>query len=165
MKKQINMKVILLVQVLFLGIGFIWTNMVNGGMSGKLYTLYLDLPYALCMLCFIIPGIYVMGIGKDLRKAISVGQKKYSLIELKRVYEALKALEKLNFLGAAFVAFISLIWLLQSINLEKLGATFVTVGICLIPVFYMLVIEYLLLPLIVNVQREINEVMAIDEED
>lgn len=165
MKKKINIKVVLLIQILFLAIGVFWTKIVNAGIYSDFFNLFVDLPNIICMSCFIVPGVFVMGIWKDLLKAFSVGQKRYSLIELKRIYEALKAFHNLNILGAALVVVISLIWCLQAITVDVLDVLGVCLVVCLLPIFYALVVDYLILPLIINVKREINEVMTIDEED
>lgn len=165
MKKRLNIKMVLVLQVLFLGIGFSCAKIVNAGIFTNVFDLFVDLPNILCMLCFIVPSVWVMGIGQDLLKSLSVGRKDYSLLELKRIQEALQGLHKLNIFAAMLVVLISLLWYLQAIRVELLEHLGKGLVVCFLPVFYAVVVEYMLLPIMMNVQREINEVMMIDEAD
>lgn len=165
MKKRIDVRVVLLLQVVFLLFGFQWNKITNAGVYTDVFNTFVDMPSIVCMLCFIVPGVFVMGIGKDLIRAFSVGRKKYALMELKGIYEALKCFQKLNRLGASLVVMIGLIWCMNTAYgnaIESIGPCLV---VCFLPLFYGFVAEYLLLPLIINVQKEMNGVMTADEED
>jgi flagellar motor component MotA len=103
-----------------------------------------------------------MGAWKDFIKAFSVGTKHYSLLELKNILGAVSTAQKLVVLGALFALIISAIVVLGQVSDASLIGP--NLAICFLSAFYAVIIELLLLPLHLNVEREMNREMDFEDE-
>ncbi len=165
MKKRRNIKLVLLMQLVLLLVvfGFLWLCLLGSDFSGLIR--FCDSITAISMLLFVIPGMMILGEGKYFCKALSVGQKKYSLRELKNTLEAVKTCQRLVVLSGLLEIIILMVGLLTTLpedNFWIVGFQFLAI---LTPGFYMIIAEYFLLPLSINTQKAINEEMELDEED
>ena len=159
MKK--NIRTVLLGQLLIVVLVFIFLiAMASAGMSAALW--FIDLPSLVTLLLILIPGLIMMGEWKDFIKAFSVGIRKYSLLELKNIIEAVAAAQKLTVFGALFAVIISGVLILGQINdLDSLGRNF---AVCFLVGLYAVIIEFFLLPLRLNAERKMNEEMDFEDE-
>ena len=130
------------------------------GISAALW--FVDLPSLILIMVILIPGLIIMGEWKDFLKAFSVGIRKYRLLELKNIIEAVSAAQKLTIFGALFAIIISVIIILGQLNdLEALGAN---LAVCMMAGLYAVIIEFFLLPLRLNAERRMNEEMDLEDE-
>lgn len=164
MRKR-NVKLVLLVELVTLIIVFVLIKILYMGAGTKGMEWFLDAPTFIGILLFVIPGLIVLGEWKDFWKACSVGRKKYGLLELKNILEAVKVCQRLVLLGGLFELIIGfvffLIYIVDIADISQLG---VNLAVVVMPAFYTIILEYFLLPLSVNTQKVMNEEMELDEE-
>lgn len=153
-----NIKLVILGEILLLVVAFSFDLFVCGGNI----TWYLDIPSIILNLVILIPGLIIMGAWKDFIKAFSVGTKHYSLLELKNILGAVSTAQKLVVLGALFALIISAIVVLGQVSDASLIGP--NLAICFLSAFYAVIIELLLLPLHLNVEREMNREMDFEDE-
>lgn len=153
-----NIKLVILGEILLLVVAFLFNIFVCGGNI----TWYLDIPSIIMILVILIPGLMIMGAWKDFIKAFSVGTKHYSLLELKNILGAVSTAQKLVVLGALFAIIISGIVVLGQVSDASLIGP--NLAVCFLSAFYAVIIEMLLLPLHLNVEREMNREMDFEDE-
>lgn len=153
-----NIKLVILGEILLLVVTFLFNIFVCGGNIAW----YLDIPSIILILVILIPGLIIMGAWKDFIKAFSVGTKHYSLLELKNILGAVSTAQKLVVLGALFALIISAIVVLGQVSDASLIGP--NLAICFLTAFYAVIIEMLLLPLHLNVEREMNREMDFEDE-
>lgn len=155
-----NIRLVLLGELLlFLGI-FLFSVLLGGwGVSAIAW--FLDIPSILLIAIVLIPGLLIMGAWKDFTKAFSVGIKKFSLLELKNIIEAVNAAQKLTIYGALFAIIISGVLLLG--RLDDPSTFGPNLAVCFLSGLYAVIIEFLLLPLRLNAEKKMNEEMDLGE--
>lgn len=159
MKK--NIRVVVLGELLLL-ILILLSNilMVSGGLSSIRW--FVDLPSIILIIIVLIPGLLIMGVWKDFIKSFSVGIKSYSLLELKNIIGAVDAAQKLTIFAALFAIIISAILVLG--NIENLSILGPNLAVCFLAGLYAVIIEFFLLPLRLNAEREMNKEMDLGDE-
>ena len=155
-----NIRLVLLGELLlFLGIFLL--NVVLGGDGLSTVAWFLDLPSLLIIALFLIPGLLIMGAWKDFTRSFSVGIKKFSLLELKNIIEAVNAAQKLTIYGALFAIIISSVLLMG--HLDDPASFGPKLAVCFLSGLYAVIIEFLLLPLRLNAEKKMNEEMDLGE--
>ncbi|MCR5640730.1 MAG: hypothetical protein K6G04_05170 [Lachnospiraceae bacterium] len=156
-----NIRGILLGELLFILLVFGLVLFACGGNLVSI-TWYLDIPSLLFMLVFTIPGLMIMGVWKDFRKAFSVGMKDYRLLELKNIVGAVAAAQKVVVYAALFSMLISAVIILAHIpDISMIGPN---LAVCFLSALYAVILEFLLLPLRLNAERKMNEEMDFEDE-
>ena len=163
MRKENFMKNIRLVLLgeLLLFLGIFLFNVLLGGWGVSAIAWFLDIPSILLIAIVLIPGLLIMGAWKDFTKAFSVGIKKFSLLELKNIIEAVNAAQKLTIYGALFAIIISGVLLLG--RLDDPSTIGPNLAVCFLSGLYAVIIEFLLLPLRLNAEKKMNEEMDLGE--
>jgi flagellar motor component MotA len=124
---------------------------------------FLDLPSLLIIALFLIPGLLIMGAWKDFINAFSVGNRPFSLLQLKNIIEAVGAAQKLTVYGALFAIIISGVLIMGRLNdPSTLGPN---LAVCFLSGFYAVIIEFVLLPLKLNAERKMNEEMDLEDDE
>ena len=155
-----NIRLVLIGELILIIVVFMYIVMSGSGFSSIIW--FIDMPSMLFILFVLIPGLLIMGEWKDFIKSFSVGIKKYSLLELKNIIEAVDAAQKLTIYGALFAIIISGVIVLGHINdLSMMGPH---LAVCFLSGLYAVVIEYFLLPLRLNAERKMNEEMDLGDE-
>ena len=158
MKK--NIRLILLGEVLLFIAVFAFTMIMGGeGFSALLW--FIDIPSLVIILMVLIPGLLIMGVWKDFVKAFSVGIRPYSLLELKNIINALDAAQKLTVFAALFAVIISAVQLMG--RLDDLSSFGPRLAVCFLSGLYAVTAEFILLPLRLNAERQMNEEMDLGE--
>ena len=155
-----NIRLVLLGELLLFLAIFLF-NVVLGGQGLSAIAWFLDLPSLLIISLFLIPGLLIMGAWKDFTKSFSVGIKKFSLLELKNIIEAVSAAQKLTIYGALFAIIISAVLLMG--RLDDLASFGPRLAVCFLSGLYAVIIEFLLLPLRLNADKKMNEEMDLGE--
>jgi uncharacterized oligopeptide transporter (OPT) family protein len=119
------------------------------------------MPSLLIIVLFLIPGLLIMGAWKDFTRSFSVGIKKFSLLELKNIIEAVNAAQKLTIYGALFAIIISSVLLMG--HLDDPASFGPKLAVCFLSGLYAVIIEFLLLPLRLNAEKKMNEEMDLGE--
>ena len=155
-----NIRLVLLGELLLFLVIFLFSVLLGGwGLSAISW--FLDLP-SLSLIAFVLlPGLFIMGAWKDFINAFSVGNKPFSLLQLKNIVEAVGAAQKLTVYGALFAIIISGVLIMGRLNdPSTLGPN---LAVCFLSGFYAVIIEFLLLPLRLNAERKMNEEMDLGE--
>ena len=156
-----NIRIVLLGQLLLVILVFALL-IIGGGFDLSAVAWFIDLPSLILILLFLIPGLIIMGEWKDFIKAFSVGIKKYRLLELKNIIEAVAAAQKLTVFGALLAIITSGVLVLGRINNpETIGPN---LAVCFLSGFYAVIVEFFLLPLRLNAERKMNEEMDLEDE-
>ncbi|MBR1847921.1 MAG: hypothetical protein IJ791_01605 [Lachnospiraceae bacterium] len=156
-----NIRVVLLGELVLLIV--IFAILIAGSGFGPEAALwFLDMPSAVLLLLVLIPGLIIMGEWKDFLKAFSVGIKKYTLLELKNIKEAVAAAQKLTIFGALLAIITSAVIVLGKLGSpETLGPN---LAVCCLAGFYAVIIEFFLMPLSLNTERKMNEEMDLEDD-
>ena len=156
-----NIRVVLLGELVLL-IAVFAILIAGSGFGPEAALWFLDMPSAVLLLLVLIPGLIIMGEWKDFLKAFSVGIKKYTLLELKNIKEAIVAAQRLTIFGALLAIITSAV-----IVIGKLGSP-ETLGPHLAVAFmaglYAVIIEFFLMPLSLNTERKMNEEMDLEDD-
>lgn len=156
-----NIRVVLLGELVLLIV--IFAILIAGSGFGPEAALwFLDLPSLVLLFLVLIPGLIIMGEWKDFLKAFSVGIKKYTLLELKNIKEAVAAAQKLTIFGALLAIITSAVIVLGKLGSpETLGPN---LAVCCLAGFYAVIIEFFLMPLSLNTERKMNEEMDLEDD-
>ena len=156
-----NIRVVLLGELILLIVICLF-NILMGGWGLSSIWWFLDLPSLVLIIIVLIPGLLIMGVWKDFIKSFSVGIKKYSLLELKNIIGAVDFAQKMTVFAALLAIIVSSILILGNIeNLSVLGPKLV---VCFLAGLYAVIIEFFLLPLRLNAEREMNKEMDLGDE-
>ena len=159
MKK--NIRIVLLLELLLFIVVFAFL-IIGGSYGFSAVAWFLDIPSLVVILLILIPGLIIMGEWKDFVKSFSVGIKKYRLLELKNIIEAVDAAQKLTVFAALFSIIISGVLLMGHLDCpETIGPN---LAVCFLSGFYAVIIEFFLLPLRLNAERKMNEEMDLEDE-
>lgn len=159
MKK--NIRVVVFGELILLIVTFLSNIfMVESGLSSVKW--FIDLPSILLIIIVFIPGLLIMGVWKDFIKSFSVGIKSYSLLELKNIIGAVDAAQKITVFAALFAIIISGVLVLG--NIENHSILGPSLAVCFLAGLYAVIIEFFLLPLRLNAEREMNKEMDLGDE-
>lgn len=154
-----NIRVVLLGELILLIVICLFNILMSGGGLSSIRW-FLDLPSLVLIIIVLIPGLLIMGIWKDFIKSFSVGIKKYSLLELKNIIGAVDFAQKMTVFAALFAIIVSSILILG--NIENLSVLGPNLAVCFLAGLYAVIIEFFLLPLRLNAEREMNKEMDLD---
>lgn len=163
MKKK-NVVLMLAAEMLLLVLVFILLGIWSGQPLPGFFSYYLDIPSLLGILLITIPGLLLMGQFKDFGKALSVGQKHYSLLELKNILSAIDSCSKLVLYGGLVDMLIALVLVLGQ-YFDDPGRIRPYLAVIVLSGLYVVIFEYLLLPLRMTAQRVMNEEMDLGDEE
>ena len=156
-----NIRLILLGELILVAAIFLFMLIVGGaGLSSVFW--FIDLPSIIVILLFLIPGLMIMGAGKDFVKAFSVGIRPYRLLELKNIIGAVGAAQKLTVFGALVAMIMGGVFIMG--NLDDMSSLGPNLAVCFLTGFYAVLIEIFLLPLKLNAERKMNEEMDFEDE-
>lgn len=156
-----NIRVVLLGELLILIVLFLF-NILMGGWGLSSIWWFLDLPSLVLIIIVLIPGLLIMGVWKDFIKSFSVGINTYSLLELKNVIGAVDVAQKMTVFAGLFAIIVSSILILG--NIENFSVLGPNLAVCFLTGLYAVVIEFFLLPLRLNAEREMNKEMDLGDE-
>lgn len=160
-REKMDIGKVLLIEILVLIAGLMYTVIITGGVNG-IETL-LDLPSLFLIILFCVPVLVISGLWNDFVKAFSVSKQKYSIAQLRRCLEAVLVVQKLVLISSFFTAFISIIMLLK--RLEELSLFGPNLAVICLSGLYAAIIEFLLLPLKTNIQVTLIHEMEINNEE
>ena len=164
MKRKLSIKVVLLIELVIFLIIFALNVLVCSGTEGlSRVGNFIDMPSIICILLVVIPVLWVSGMGRDFLNSFSVGQKEYTLSQLKRILESIIMVQRLIVCGAGITAVIGIITILTRLDhLETMGAN---LAVVLLVVFYTVVLELFLITLRANTQNVITDMMDSENEE
>lgn len=152
---------IFILELVFIIIAVAFTGITCMGYNWLVF--FIDIPSLISLLIVIIPGLLIMGKGKDFIKAFSVGTKDYTILELKDIIQSIDACQKLTLYGALLSLTIAIVAVL--IHVDKLELLGPNLAVAVITIFYTAIIELLLLPLKVNADHTLNKLIDMEMEE
>lgn len=151
---------VFLVEAVVLTAAIVILSLSSMGLYGEYYLALeylLDLPTLLILLLLSLPTLIASGLWKDFVKVFSLGKREYTLSELKRTKEAVGLLQKQIVYAAVLVGFYQTIVILHRLtDATRLGPM---VSVMCVGGLYTVILEFLLMPLKVLVQKRIIEYM------
>ncbi len=160
--RKMNVKLSLLFEViLFAVVFYLAAGSANGFPAPIQY--FIDIPTILIILAIVIVGMLVFGCQKDFHKTFSIGQKNYSLLELKNIKLSVSVCQRLIVCGSLISIVIGVISFLQ--NFSDPATTGPALAVAFLSAFYGAVLESFTLPLYIASERAINEAMDLGEEE
>lgn len=162
--KKLSVRGTLLLEVILLLAAFCIILALQGGLYTYVY--FIDIPSLCLILAIVIIGMFILGCRKDFHRAFSIGQKPYTLLELKNIKLAVSVCQRLVICAGIVAVVIGVILYLQ--ELSDPATVGPNLAVIFLSAFYAAVLEYLLLPLSIAVERAINAAMdlgELDEED
>ncbi len=138
-------------------------NLALMGSIGNSIMMLLDIPSIILMILFVVPGMAASGMWKDFFKAFSVGKKTFSILQLKKIEESIKLLEKLIICGAIFTVMIAVIMIIARLdNPQTIGPN---LAVAILSILYATIVEFFLVPLHSCVKVHILEEMEFENEE
>lgn len=170
MKKKINItinlsmnirKVLLLELLVFLILFAAFTTITCGPLYYVSY--FIDVPSLIGPLGALVLGLLAMGAMKDFGKAFSVGIKKFTLCELKNTIEAISSAQKLVIIGGMIESIMGIVVVLARIDTPELIGP--NLAVAILSIFYVVILEFFLLPLKFNAVKVMNVEMDFEGEE
>lgn len=125
----------------------------------------MNLPSLVGLLLIIVPGMLISGHGKDFFAAFLVGKKKYSLMQLKNISEAVGAFQKYVCLAAVIEIAVQMIIVCNFMpRVNDILAIFPNIAVVTITAVYASILELLVIPIKSGVVRMINKEIDFDDE-
>lgn len=157
--KRTKVGIVMLIQIITLVLAVLLMTGMSGDLGMMVY-LY-DLPTLLILLLLALPSLFANGLAGDFIRLLRKSKgKKESLGDLKKSLLAVELLQKqFIYAGLMTIAFAVVVVLRQLSEIETIGPN---LAVIVITVFYMGILELLLMPLKVTVQKRITEYMEED---
>lgn len=156
-----NIRIVLLGELVILLAVFTVLILLCNDPSGVI-AYFFDLPSFLLLTVVLITGLLLTGMWKDFFKAFSVGIRRFSLLEIKNIIQAVEAAQKLTAFGVLFVILTEGILVMGNLrDLEALGPN---LGLIALSALYAVIIEFFLFPLKLNAQHKMNEEMDLGDD-
>lgn len=125
----------------------------------------MNLPTLVGLVLIIIPGMLLSGHGKDFLAAFLVGKKKYSLMQLKNISEAVGTFQRYVCLAAIIEIAVQIIIVCNFMPVvNDILAIFPNIAVVTITAVYASVLELLVIPIKSSVVRMINKEIDFDDE-
>lgn len=122
----------------------------------------IDMPTLVMLVVCVLPAFLVCGMWKDFIRAVKLQKKSYtcSLNEMKKAQYAVSFLQKSLIWGGGIITLIGLMNLLLNFAVNDWRALGPSLSVAEIPLIYVAMLEFLLLPLEIVVKRRILEFMG-----
>ena len=133
--------------------------MFQGGGAFEFLLQFFDLASLFCMLLLSLPILAKNGLFKDFIRAFKMQSKKFScsLSDMRRSLDVVELMQKQVLYAGAITTIVPIIYVLGTIdNMEALGAN---IAVSFMTVFYIAILELLLLPLQIELKRRIIDYM------
>lgn len=160
MKK--NVKMMVLLELLLLVISLIVIGYWMGG-TAFIIENFIDCMSFAGLLVVVVLGLIIIGEWKNFIMAFSVWEKKYSILELKNIIGAVSACQRFVLYVGIMELLLQTIIILSQLRDELLVIN-ANLAVALLTVFYMMILEFLLVPLKVNADKALNEEIDFDTE-
>lgn len=152
---------VMVVEVASLAIGFLGMMLMNVGVSElrRQMLSFVDIPTLVVMMIFCVPVLAASGLWNDFLRAFSLGGegKSYGIAELKRTQTAVRMMQRQVLYAGLMNMVFAVIMLLHSLDTpEQIGPY---MAVAFISIFYVSVIEMLLLPLRVEIEKKLIDYM------
>ncbi len=146
------------------GMAFLILMTYTGG--DKTFTLgwFVDFPTILIMIIFVVPVLMRGGVWKDFRRAFKLLRKDFTchLSELRRTKDVLEMIQKQVWYAGILTMMVSVMYVMVNISDPALLGP--NIAVVVLTMFYAVILEMLLLPLLLEVKRRIINYMELETE-
>lgn len=147
------------------GMVFLILMTYTGGDRTFSFTWFIDFPTILIMLIFIVPVLMRGGIWRDFKRAFKLLKKDFTchLSELRRTKDVLEMIQKQIWYAGILTMMVSVMYVMVNISDPSLLGP--NIAVVVLTMFYAVILEMLLLPLVLEVKGRIINYMELETEE
>lgn len=141
--------------------GIVWTcSSYDISIAFHSMSYFIDIPSLLGLALIMIPALIFSGNGKGFLLSFYVGQKKFSVLELKNIVDALENTQKICTCAGFIETLIGITLVFRTLSIPSQVGPWMALAV--ISLMYMCIIQLLLLPLKANAVRTLNREIDMD---
>ncbi len=146
------------------GMAFLMLMTYTGGDKTFSLSWFVDFPTILIMIVFIVPIFMRGGLWKDFKRAFQLLKKDFTchLSELRRTKDVLEMIQKQIWYAGILTMMVSVMYVMVNISDPSLLGP--NIAVVVLTMFYAVILEMLLLPLLLEVKRRIINYMELETE-
>ncbi len=147
------------------GMVFLILMTYTGGDRTFSFTWFIDFPTILIMLIFIVPVLMRGGVWRDFKRAFKLLKKDFTchLSELRRTKDVLEMIQKQIWYAGILTMMVSVMYVMVNISDPSLLGP--NIAVVVLTMFYAVILEMLLLPLVLEVKGRIINYMELETEE
>ena len=147
------------------GMAFLILMTYTGGDRTFSFDWFIDFPTILIMLIFIVPVLMRGGMWKDFKRAFKLLKKDFTchLSELRRTKDVLEMIQKQIWYAGILTMMVSVMYVMVNISDPSLLGP--NIAVVVLTMFYAVILEMLLLPMVLEVKGRIINYMDLETEE
>ncbi len=146
------------------GMTFLILMTYTGGDRTFSFDWFIDFPTILIMLIFIVPVLMRGGVWRDFKRAFKLLKKDFTchLSELRRTKDVLEMIQKQIWYAGILTMMVSVMYVMVNISDPSLLGP--NIAVVVLTMFYAVILEMLLLPMVLEVKGRIMNYMELEAE-
>ncbi len=147
------------------GMTFLILMTYTGGDRTFSFDWFIDFPTILIMLIFIVPVLMRGGVWRDFKRAFKLLKKDFTchLSELRRTKDVLEMIQKQIWYAGILTMMVSVMYVMVNISDPSLLGP--NIAVVVLTMFYAVILEMLLLPMVLEVKGRIINYMELETEE
>ena len=147
------------------GMTFLILMTYTGGDRTFFFFFFIDFPTILIMLIFIVPVLMRGGVWRDFKRAFKLLKKDFTchLSELRRTKDVLEMIQKQIWYAGILTMMVSVMYVMVNISDPSLLGP--NIAVVVLTMFYAVILEMLLLPMVLEVKGRIINYMELETEE
>ncbi len=147
------------------GMAFLILMTYTGGDRTFSFDWFIDFPTILIMLIFIVPVLMRGGVWRDFKRAFKLLKKDFTchLSELRRTKDVLEMIQKQIWYAGILTMMVSVMYVMVNISDPSLLGP--NIAVVVLTMFYAVILEMLLLPMVLEVKGRIINYMELETEE
>jgi len=147
------------------GMAFLILMTYTGGDRTFSFDWFIDFPTILIMLIFIVPVLMRGGVWRDFKRAFKLLKKDFTchLSELRRTKDVLEMIQKQIWYAGILTMMVSVMYVMVNISDPSLLGP--NIAVVVLTMFYAVILEMLLLPMVLEVKGRIINYMDLETEE
>ena len=147
------------------GMTFLILMTYTGGDRTFSFDWFIDFPTILIMLIFIVPVLMRGGVWRDFKRAFKLLKKDFTchLSELRRTKDVLEMIQKRIWYAGILTMMVSVMYVMVNISDPSLLGP--NIAVVVLTMFYAVILEMLLLPMVLEVKGRIINYMELETEE
>lgn len=147
------------------GMAFLILMTYTGGDRTVSFDWFIDFPTILIMLIFIVPVLMRGGVWRDFKRAFKLLKKDFTchLSELRRTKDVLEMIQKQIWYAGILTMMVSVMYVMVNISDPSLLGP--NIAVVVLTMFYAVILEMLLLPMVLEVKGRIINYMDLETEE
>lgn len=147
------------------GMTFLILMTYTGGDRTFSFDWFIDFPTILIMLIFIVPVLMRGGVWRDFKRAFKLLKKDFTchLSELRRTKDVLEMIQKQIWYAGILTMMVSVMYVM--VNISDTSLLGPNIAVVVLTMFYAVILEMLLLPMVLEVKGRIINYMELETEE